>query len=160
MLSAIFFLIALLMMLGAVLSVIRAQRQEQIAKVHQRLAAVAFLPQETTQSDAQLGALTASLDLWLKRVGLNLSPNMALVMLAGVVIMGVLLWQHLGALVGIGWYALSSVIIVLVPQVRYRQKVNRLVEQIPLFIDQVVRGLVSRLAADATSEFRARLRPG
>ena len=56
-----------------------------------RVAAVAFLPQETTQSDAQLGALTASLDLWLKRVGLNLSPNMALVMLAGVVIMGVLL---------------------------------------------------------------------
>ena len=86
MLSAIFFLIALLMMLGAVLSMIRAQRQEQIAKVHQRLAAVAFLPHETHKPDVQLGALTASLDLWLKRVGLNLSPTMALVMLAGVVL--------------------------------------------------------------------------
>ena len=102
MISAILFLIALLMMLGAVLSVIRAQRQEQIAKVHQRLAAVAFLPQETSKPDAQLGTLTAALDLWLKRVGLNVSPNMALLMLAGVVLMGVLLWQNLGALVGIG----------------------------------------------------------
>ncbi len=143
MISALFFLIALLMLLGAVLSMIRAQRQEQIAKVHQRLAAVAFLPQESSKPNAQLGTLTAALDLWLKRVGLNLSPNMALIMLAGVVLMGVMLWQHLGALVGIGWYTLAAVVIVLVPQVRYRQKVNRLVEQIPLFIDQVVRGLVT-----------------
>ena len=143
MVSAILFLIALLMMLGAVLSMIRARKQEQIAKVHQRLAAVAFLPQEAPTTAAQLGGLTAALDLWLKRVGLNLSPNMALTLLAGVVLMGVMLWQNLGALVGVGWAVLATVVIVLVPQVRYRQKVNRLVEQIPLFIDQVVRGLVT-----------------
>lgn len=143
MISALLFLIALLLMLGAVLSMIRARRQEQIAKVNQRLADVAFLTQESRKSDAQLGTVTAALDLWLKRVGLNLSPNMALILLAGIVLLGVLLWQHIGALVGLAWYALAAVVIVLVPQVRYRQKVTKLVEQIPLFIDQVVRGLVT-----------------
>jgi tight adherence protein B len=36
-----------------------------------------------------------------------------------------------------------GVVIVLIPQIRYRQKINRLIGQVPLFIDQVIRGLTT-----------------
>jgi tight adherence protein B len=36
-----------------------------------------------------------------------------------------------------------AVVIVLIPQIRYRQKINRLIGQVPLFIDQVIRGLTT-----------------
>ena len=143
MVSAMLFLVALLMMLAAVLSVLRARRLEQVARVNQRLAEVAFLTPDTPLRRPTVNPLLEELDRWLKRVGLNVSPAIALLVLAAAVAVGVLLWQQLNPLVALAWWALSIVLTVLVPQVRYRQRVNKIISQIPLFIDQVVRGLVT-----------------
>jgi tight adherence protein B len=143
MVSAMLFLVALLMMLAAVLSVLRARRLEQVARVNQRLAEVAFLTPDTPLRRPTVNPLLEELDRWLKRVGLNVSPAIALLVLAAAVAFGVLLWQQLNPLVALAWWALSIVLTVLVPQVRYRQRVNKIISQIPLFIDQVVRGLVT-----------------
>jgi len=143
MVSAMLFLVALLMLLAAVLSVLRARRLEQVARVNQRLAEVAFLTPDTPLHRTQVNPLLEELDRWLKRVGLNVTPAIALLVLAGAVTAGVMLWRHLNPLVALAWWALSIVLTVLVPQVRYRQRVNKIISQIPLFIDQVVRGLVT-----------------
>lgn len=143
MVSAMLFLVALLMLLAAVLSVLRARRLEQVARVNQRLAEVAFLTPDTPLRRPTVNPLLEELDRWLKRVGLNVSPAIALLVLAAAVAFGVLLWQQLNPLVALAWWALSIVLTVLVPQVRYRQRVNKIISQIPLFIDQVVRGLVT-----------------
>ncbi|WP_290900744.1 type II secretion system F family protein [Aquabacterium sp.] len=137
------FLVALLMLLAAVLSVLRARRLEQVARVNQRLAEVAFLTPDTPLRRPTVNPLLEELDRWLKRVGLNVPPAIALLVLAAAVAFGVLLWQQLNPLVALAWWALSIVLTVLVPQVRYRQRVNKIISQIPLFIDQVVRGLVT-----------------
>ncbi len=143
MVSAMLFLVALLMLLAAVLSVLRARRLEQVARVNQRLAEVAFLTPDTPLRRPTVNPLLEELDRWLKRVGLNVPPAIALLVLAAAVAFGVLLWQQLNPLVALAWWALSIVLTVLVPQVRYRQRVNKIISQIPLFIDQVVRGLVT-----------------
>lgn len=143
MVSAMLFLVALLMLLAAVLSVLRARRLEQVARVNQRLAEVAFLTPDTPLRRPTVNPLLEELDRWLKRVGLNVSPAIALLVLAAAVAFGVLLWQQLNPLAALAWWALSIVLTVLVPQVRYRQRVNKIISQIPLFIDQVVRGLVT-----------------
>lgn len=143
MVSAIFFLVAILMMLAAVLSVLRARRQEQIARVNERLMAVAFLPREALGNPLQQSSLHDRLVLWLRRVGIHLSPAMALLVLASAVLIGVALGQAFGTLMALAWWGVAGVVIVLVPQIRYRQKVGKIIEQIPLFIDQVVRGLVT-----------------
>lgn len=143
MVSALLFLLALLMMLAAVLSVLRARRLEQIARVNQRLTEVAFLNLDSVQRPARQLPVLADLDLWLQRVEIKVSPSIALVILALIVMAGLLLWRAMGPFTALVGWGLAGVIIVLVPQVRYRQKVNRIVAQIPLFVDQVVRGLVT-----------------
>ncbi len=143
MVSAIFFLVAILMMLAAVLSVLRARRQEQIARINERLMAVAFLPREALVNPIKKGSLYDQLGLWLHRVGIHLSPAMALVVLASAALIGVALGQAFGTLMALAWWLVAGTVIVLVPQIRYRQKVGKIIEQIPLFIDQVVRGLVT-----------------
>ena len=104
---------------------------------------MAFLTPDTPLRRPTVNPLLEELDRWLKRVGLNVSPAIALLVLAAAVAFGVLLWQQLNPLVALAWWALSIVLTVLVPQVRYRQRVNKIISQIPLFIDQVVRGLVT-----------------
>jgi len=52
---------------------------------------------------------------------------------------------------------------IFVPQIRYRQKVNKLISQIPLFIDQIIRGLVTGRNVEgaiklATEDLRSPLR--
>jgi len=143
MVSVALFLVALLMMLAAVLSVLRARRQEQVARVNQRLAKVAFLTTDQPLRRPRELPILSDIDLWLKRVGIQVSPALALLVLAGTLFIGVLLWQHLNPLAALIWWVLAGILTVLVPQVRYQQKVAKIIGQIPLFIDQVVRGLVT-----------------
>lgn len=141
--ALLLFFIALLMMLAAVLTVLRARRLEQIAKVTQRLEAVAFLSSEAGGDLGAEGRLLDALEKWLSRVGLQVKPSVALAALLAILISGFLVLSTWGKLAGALWWGISSVVFVFIPQVRYKQKVNRLVDQIPLFIDQVIRGLVT-----------------
>ncbi|MGC4059835.1 MAG: type II secretion system F family protein [Aquabacterium sp.] len=135
--------IALLMMMAAVLSVIRARRMEQIAKVNQRLENLAFLASmDPLRKSANTGML-AAIAKWMRRVGIQMSPGVALVAFMAVTVIGILVYQTWGLLAGLLWWGLFGSVSIIIPQVRYRQKVNKLISQIPLFIDQVIRGLVT-----------------
>ena len=80
--SLVLFFIALVLMLAAVLSMMRARRLEQIAKVTQRLEAVAFLtPQDDVLQIRQTEAM-AELTRWLSRVGLQIQPGAAITLMA------------------------------------------------------------------------------
>lgn len=141
--SLILFFIALVMMMIAVLSVLRARRVEQIAKVNERLEAVAFLASETNKPRAQDASVIDALDRWLNRVGLRIKPGVALAILAFVLLSGWIVFQNWGGLALAVWWGVSVTVGVFIPQVRYKQKLEKLISQIPLFIDQVIRGLVT-----------------
>lgn len=141
--SLVLFFIALVLMLAAVLSMMRARRLEQIAKVNQRLEAVAFLsPQENILQTRQTEAMT-ELTQWLSRVGIQLQPGTVLMLALVALAIGVLVLKLLGGLAALLWLLTVGTVSILVPQVRYRQKVNKMIGQIPLFIDQVIRSLAT-----------------
>ncbi len=137
------FSLALLLLMGAVLALLRARRMEQINKVMNRLEAIAFLNQGNDKSREVDRPWLIRIEDWLQRVGLPLTPGLALTLLAGTMLTAWIVWQVLGGLEALLWVGFATTLGILVPQVRYKQKVNKLVSQIPLFIDQVVRGLVS-----------------
>ncbi|RTL26192.1 MAG: type II secretion system protein [Burkholderiales bacterium] len=141
--SLVLFFIALVLMLAAVLSMMRARRLEQIAKVTQRLEAVAFLtPQDDVLQIRQTEAM-AELTRWLSRVGLQIQPGAAITLMALAIASGLGILKIWGGIAALIWWATIGTISIVVPQVRYRQKVNKMISQIPLFVDQVVRSLAT-----------------
>ncbi len=136
------FSIALMMLLGAVLSVLRARRAEHEGKVKNRLQAIAFIPEDSYRPRMAEG-LSGHLEAWLARVGLKIEPGAAMMMFGAGAFVSWLLWHLINPLAGLISIALVLTMMVLVPQVRYKQKINAMVAQIPLFIDQVIRGLVT-----------------
>jgi tight adherence protein B len=143
MVVAALFFTALLLMMAAVLSVIRARRLEQLAKVNKRLQQVAFLTEIDTFSKRTNTTVLDSLSRWLQRVGIGISPGMALLILLVVILIGLGIKAVWGMLAAAMWWALVGTVAVFIPQIRYRQKINKLVSQIPLFIDQTIRGLAT-----------------
>jgi tight adherence protein B len=139
---ALFFL-SLMLMLAAVLSIMRAQKLEQLAKVNQRLEQVAFLNLESHAKRGDEGLLIGAVARWLSRVGFQIEPVVALGLAAFTAVSGLMVWRIWDGLAALVWWALAGTFSVFIPQIRYRQKVNKLVGQIPLFIDQVIRGLVT-----------------
>lgn len=141
--AIILLFVAIVMLLAAVLSVLRARRLEQVAKVNERLEAIAFLSEDDASRTDEQGNPMQALERWLHRVGFQLKPSAALSLLglvfaSGWVVMQV--WGWVGAWL---WWSIAATLGVFVPQVRYKQKLNKLIGQIPLFIDQVIRGLVT-----------------
>lgn len=143
MVSLILFFISLVLMLAAVLSILRARKMEQVAKVHQRLEQVAFLNAADGAQRASNSDFMLALERWLSRVGFQVQPSVALMLAVFTLLSIVLVFKVWGVLAATLWLAVSATFMVLIPQVRYRQKVEKLVSQIPLFIDQVVRGLAT-----------------
>lgn len=137
------FFSALVMALAAVLTVLRARQAEQVLKVRQRLALEAFMQAPRAQNLPPPQGVMVDLGRWLARVGIPLSPLVALLLLALVLGSGLLIHRQWGLVAAVIWWAIVGTVSVFIPQVRYRQKVNQLVSQIPLFIDQVIRGLVT-----------------
>lgn len=134
-------LMAMLMMMGAVLAILRARRMDHEVKVKTRLQSFDFIPQDTYRP-AQT-TLSGWVSTWLARVGLQIAPRTAFMILIGGVLVSWVLWQLINPLAGLISVALMITVAIFVPQVRYRQRINKMVSQIPLFIDQVVRGLVT-----------------
>ncbi len=143
MVAALFlFMLAILMLLMAVLSMLRARRMDHESKVKQRLQAFSFVPQDdylARRTDGLMGQAEA----WLARVGLKIDPMLALTVIGVGLMMSWALWHLVDPLAGIIGVILLATLSVLMPQVRYKQKINAMVAQIPLFIDQVIRGLVT-----------------
>jgi tight adherence protein B len=140
--SLVLFFTALVLMLAAVLSVMRARRLEQLAKVNRRLEQVSFLVAADTFKPAA-PSFTDALSRWLRRVGFGISPATALSVLLLVMVLGLGVQQLWGTLAALMWWVLVGTVAVFIPQIRYRQKLNKLISQVPLFIDQIIRGLVT-----------------
>lgn len=134
-------LIAALMMLGAALAVVRARRLDHEVKVNARLQSFDFIPPDTYRPANT--TLTGWVANWLARVGLQIAPQVALSILVGGLVVSWLMWQLINPLAGLIGLVLMLTGAIFVPQVRYRQRINKMVAQIPLFIDQVVRGLIT-----------------
>lgn len=134
--------VALLLLAGSVLLVLRARRADHAKKVKGRLQSFDFIPADAYQirrTNSVMGFISA----WLARAGLQLDPMAALTIVGLGLGASWMMWHVIDPLAGIICVVLVATLSVLVPQVRYRQKVNALVAQIPLFIDQVIRGLVT-----------------
>jgi len=123
MVVAALFFTALLLMMAAVLSVIRARRLEQLAKVNKRLQQVAFLTEIDTFSKRTNTTVLDSLSRWLQRVGIGISPGMALLILLAVILIGLGIKAVWGMLAAAMWWALVGTVAV--------------------FIDQTIRGLAT-----------------
>lgn len=138
------FFVAIVLMLGAVLSVIRARRVEQVAKVNQRLEELAFMGgKDALMKPAPESEVVDALSRWLMRVGIPINPITAILIIVFVMVVGLVLLKAWGFLVALIWWVVLGTVAVLIPQIRYRQKISELVSQIPLFIDQVIRGLAT-----------------
>jgi tight adherence protein B len=141
--SLALFFTAIVLMLAAVLSVMRARRVEQLAKVNKRLEQVSFLVDVDAFSKRPAPSITDALSRWLRRVGFGISPATALSIMLLVILCGLGIKQMWGTLAALMWWALVGTVAVFIPQIRYRQKLNKLISQVPLFIDQIIRGLVT-----------------
>jgi tight adherence protein B len=137
------FSVAFIMAWAAVVSVLRARRKDHELKVTRRLQAFAFVPDSGAVLIKPADGLLAPVEGWLARVGLRIEPGMAVALAVAGVGSTIVIWHAFFPLAGMIWAALVVTFAVLVPQVRYQQRVNQMVAQIPLFIDQVIRGLVT-----------------
>jgi tight adherence protein B len=135
-------MVAMLMLLGAVLSILRARRLDHEVKVKERLQSFSFVPDDAYKPHVADG-FKGHLEIWLARVGLKIEPGAALTVMGVGALASWLVWHLVFPLAGIACAVLVLTVAVVVPQVRYQQKINALVAQIPLFIDQVIRGLVT-----------------
>jgi tight adherence protein B len=141
--ALILFFVALVMSLIAVIVVLRARHVEQIEKVKAHVAAIAFSNQGATQQASTESDWLAALNRWLLRVGLQIAPMTALAILLAVTLSGWVILKQFGLVSAIVWWSLAATLGIFIPQIRYKQKVNKLVSQIPLFIDQIIRGLAT-----------------
>jgi tight adherence protein B len=160
MVSLLLYLIAMMLMVIALMVHEQGKRKAHEERVRLRLEQLAFGQAGAWQQPQEEHGLQRALGNWLHRVGLNISPTMSLLVAACVLLMGWVCWQLWGPLAGLSLWFMSSLGAIIVPQVRYRLKVQTMVSQLPLFIDQVVRGLVTgrnvegaiKLALETTPE--------
>ncbi len=134
-------LMAMLMLMGAALVMLRARRMDHEVKVKTRLQSFDFIPQDIYRPAET--TVSGWVSTWLARVGLQIAPRTAFTILLGGLLVSWVLWQLINPLAGLISIVLMITGAIFVPQVRYRQRINKMVAQIPLFIDQVVRGLVT-----------------
>ncbi len=143
MVSLLFYLIALMLLIVALMAHEQGKRKAQAEKIMQRLEQLAFDQAPGWETAPASQHWLTPLEQWMQRVGLNISPATALLAVTAVLLTVWACWQWWGALAGLCVGGLSLLGAVVVPQVRYHLKVSTMVSQLPLFIDQVVRGLVT-----------------
>ncbi len=102
------------------------------------------------------------IDRWLWRGGIRLAP-IRILTIAGATLLGAgLAWQGSGPLAAALFVAAAAAIALIYPHYQYRKRAAAMVAQVPLFLDQVVRGLSTGRNLDgalrlATEEARAPL---
>lgn len=83
------------------------------------------------------------IDRWLWRGGIHLSPIHVLAGSLGVLLTAALAWRLGGAVAAFTVLAGAAAAAVIWPQLQYRKRAAAMVAQVPLFLDQVVRGLAT-----------------
>lgn len=142
MVVALLFGMALALMAVAVLALAQSRQAEQIAKVHRRLSDIAMLRDGSAAMAANTGQI-GPLSRWFARVGITHKPALVIGLLLASAGAGAFIWLRWGQVAAGVFGLVVTLAAILIPQVRYHQRMNTMVAQIPLFIDQIVRGLAT-----------------
>lgn len=153
-------LVALLLLAAAIWAMRAGQRAALRTRVGHRFQEVSTFPVEAKRADRPLrGTLT---DRWLWRGGIRLAPPQVLGGTAGILLTAGLAWSLGGLMAAVTVLAGAMVVAIVWPHLQYHKRTAAMVAQVPLFLDQVVRGLATGRNLDgalrlATEETRVPL---
>lgn len=157
-LVAALFVFALLMGGIALWLLYAGQRAMLRARVASRFRDISSVRFEAVQDSGPLkGSL---LERWLWRGGIHLSTGRIAAYIAVLSLAMFLVWQRSGTLAALTVLGLALVGATIWPHYQYRKRAAAMVSQVPLFLDQMVRGLATgrnldgalRLAAEEIDE--------
>ncbi|WIM05774.1 MAG: type II secretion system F family protein [Candidatus Nitricoxidivorans perseverans] len=135
------FLLALLLLLAAVWTLRFEQRATLRTRVGHRFKAATAFRIEAARSDRPLRG--TFLDRWLWRGGIRLTPPYVLAAAFGAVLAAGLAWRSGGLLAAVTVLGGVAAAAIVWPHIQYRKRATAMVAQVPLFLDQVVRGLAT-----------------
>ncbi|MBV2194386.1 MAG: type II secretion system F family protein [Azonexus sp.] len=155
------YLLALLLIVAAVLSFRSGERAAIRSRISGRFQEISFdqIDSGTPKTSPLRGNLY---NRWLWRSGIQLSRPRIVLFSVGLIAGLALVWQFAGAFADLVAISILIVIFVVWPNYQYRKRLTAMAAQIPLFLDQVVRGLATGRNLDgalrlATEETRAPL---
>lgn len=157
-LSLALYLVALALAVAAAWVARSGNRADLRARVASRFGTLpAFHARDVGGRNRRRGTF---IDRWLWRAGIKLTPLRVLLAAVALAALVAVVWGNAGHMAGIIVLAAAIAGILAWPQVQYRKRAAAMVAQIPLFLDQVVRGLATgrnldgalRLASEETRE--------
>lgn len=155
------YLLALLLIVAAVLSFRSGERAAIRSRISGRFQEISFdqIDSGTPKTSPLRGNLY---NRWLWRSGIQLTRPRIVLFGIGLIIGLALVWQFAGAFADLVAISILVVTFVVWPNYQYRKRLTAMAAQIPLFVDQVVRGLATGRNLDgalrlATEETRAPL---
>lgn len=157
-LSLALYVFAVLLVAGALWAVRSGQRAALRERVDNRFQDISAL-----RTDAGTGSRPmrgSAFRRWLWRGGIRITPSRVAAGAAGLAAGLALAWRYGGSLAAVAVLGLAVTALVVWPHYLYRKRAATMVAQIPLFLDQVVRGLATgrnldgamRLASEETRE--------
>jgi tight adherence protein B len=157
----VFYVVALLFVGGAVWALRSGRRAALRNRVSDRFAGLSAFPSAAPPGARPLRG--TPVDRWLWRGGIRPTLPLASAVAGGFILFVAAAWHGGGPIAGVVTLLLLAVAILLYPHLQYRRRAAAMVAQIPLFLDQVVRGLSTGRNLDgalrmATEESREPLR--
>lgn len=155
--SIVLYAVALLLVGGAAWALRGGQRAVLRNRVSSRFAGISAFPAATPGMRPLRGTL---FDRWLWRGGIRLTLPRVAAGIGGFILIVAAAWHGGGSIAGLVTLLSLTMGIVLFPHIQYRRRAAAMVAQIPLFLDQVVRGLATgrnldgalRMATEETRE--------
>ncbi|HJW24513.1 MAG TPA: type II secretion system F family protein [Rhodocyclaceae bacterium] len=160
-LGVVLYLVAAALVAGAVWALRSGQRAALRTRVSSRFADLSTFPLEARPGARPLRG--TPIDRWLWRGGIHLTVARVAALAGGLVFLVALAWMGGGPMAALTTLLALVTAAALWPHLQYRRRSAAMVAQIPLFLDQVVRGLATGRNLDgalrmATEETRQPLR--
>lgn len=155
------YLLALLLVVAAVQSFRSGERAAMRSRISGRFQEISFDQIDSTAP--KTSPLRGNLyDRWLWRSGIQLTRTRIVLFCTALVVGLMLVWRFAGAFGDLVALSILVVFLILWPNYQYRKRLAAMATQIPLFLDQLVRGLATGRNLDgalrlATEEARAPL---
>lgn len=140
-LTAGIFLLALLLLVAAAWALRSGQRAALRARVGDRFRDVTAFPLAAEAGSRPLRG--TFVDRWLWRGGIHLTPAHVLAAALGMILAVALAWRAGGLIAAVTVLGGAATAAILWPHFQYRKRAAAMVAQVPLFLDQVVRGLAT-----------------
>lgn len=159
--SIALYVVALILVGGAAWALRSGRRAALRNRVSSRFAGVSAFPVEAAPGVRPLRG--TPFDRWLWRGGIHLTLPRIVAVAGGLTLAVAVAWQGGGPIAALATLLVLVTAIILFPHIQYRRRAAAMVAQIPLCLDQVVRGLATGRNLDgalrmATEETREPLR--